>query len=239
MLQHTAMKTNLVILLICLYNCLVSQTAQSELEQCKLFLKHNPTDLESLYKATDLLVYMGGQSDEKTYKLNCYIEAQRLADICYNHHSLAWQSNYAKALAYGALQQISNNSQFKKECAYNVKRWIDESLKINPNHAASWSVLSLWHFKIATQKGVEALFIRDLKNVADCHQAKKHMIHAINLSPFFLPYYLMLSRICIELGEYAEADKHAKHVLLEAGKQKDSFIVKKSHEILSQIKTKK
>ncbi len=232
------MKIKLFILIYSLYTGLISQTVQSELEQCKQFLTHNPTDLQSLYQATDLLVFMGGQTEDKTYKINCFKEARQFADKCYHYHSKTWQANYAKALAYGALQQVSNNSLFKKECAYNVKEWIDVALKINPDHGPSWSVLSLWHYKIATLHGVESWLVKDLKNLADCHQSKMHMIKAINRNPFFLPYQLMLSRICIELHDYAEANKHAEHVLLEAGKVNDTFLIKKSKEILSLIKSK-
>lgn len=217
-----------------------AQTLTYEIDYYQNILSKQPNDLHASYKLTEALVFQGYKAESDTEKKVWFDRARFISDNCYSIYPKTWQSNYINALVYGALQQISTDPGFRKECAYKVKMWIDESIKLNPDHAASWSVLGLWHYKLASANGFHAVFLKNLKQNASFKDAQIHLNKAIELSPDEPRYYAMLAKVYLELHMPINAESQLSRAITicRGNMNKYAFVFQKCNELLNQIKNK-
>lgn len=214
-----------------------AQTLQNQLNSNLKILESKANDLNALYRVSEAYIFLGGKEENDIAKKKYFEKASSYAEKCRQVNAESWQANYALALAYGAMQQISDDKNFRKTCAKTVKEWIDKALKVNPKHADSWSVLGVWHYRMANLGKLESIFIGDLKNGASNAEAKKCLQRAIQLEPNDLKFYPIIAKIYQVTNQNTEAEMYLKKAVSMAGNNPEyKFLVKKCNEMLNELK---
>ncbi len=231
----TVVKTHLVFLMVSfIMQGLFAQPAKDSLEAYVRILEHSPNDLSALSKAAEYSVYLGGREEKEPKKKMFFEQSLAYAEKCKVLYPYAWQTYIAQAAAFGGMQQLSKDKNFKKSCAINVKLWIEQALKINPDYAASWSMLGMWHYRMTNLGTVESIFVGELKKEASLHKAYQCLEKAIQLNEYEARFYFLLAMITKKMNLKDEARSHLLKAIEQTG-GRDPFFTQKCEEQLAKI----
>ena len=230
-----AVKTQLVFLVVSFIVMRVfAQPVKDSLERYVRILEYRPNDLPALSKAAEYSIYLGGREEEASKKKIYFEQSLAYAEKCKMLYPHAWQTYIALAAAFGGMQQLSKDKSFKKSCAINVKLWIDQALKINPDYAASWSMLGMWHYRMTNLGTVESLFAGELKKEASLLKAYQCLEKAIQLNEHEARFYFLLAMISRKMNLKDEARSHLLKAIEQTGGM-DLFFIQKCEEQLVKI----
>lgn len=227
-----AIKSHLVFVLATfIMTGLFAQPVKDSLETYARMLESRPKDLSALSKAAEYCVYLGGREEEASKKKIYFEQSLAYAEKCKMLYPYAWQTYIALAAAFGGMQQLSKDKNFKKTCAINIKLWIDHALKINPYNAASWSMLGMWHYRMTNLGTVESFFAGELNKKASLLKAYQCLEKAIQLNEHEPRFYFLLSMISSKMNLKDEARSHLLKAIEQTG-GRDPFFTKKCEEQL-------
>lgn len=230
-----AVKTQLVILVVSFIGMrVVAQPVKDSMETYVRILEYRPNDLTALSKAAEFCIYLGGRQEEASKKKIYFEQSLVYAEKCKVLYPHAWQTYIALAAAFGGLQQLSNDKSFKKSCAIQVKSWIEQAVKINPDYAASWSMLGMWHYRMTNLGRIESFFAGELKKEASLHKAYLCLEKAIQLNTNEPRFYFLLAMISREMNLKDEARSHLLKAIEQMG-GRDPFFTQKCQEELGKI----
>ncbi len=184
------------------------QKETEALEKYKQVLVLEPATIKAMVKSAELNVSISNRIPDKNAR-RLYIEsAYAFGKRAYLTDSTQPDANYAMAMVSGKMTDIEPEN--KKIVAYvkDVKKYADQALAINPNHARANYTLGKWHYEMANLSGIKKaavkLFYGGLPE-GNLDNAIRYMEKCKSLEPYFVSNYLDLAKAYKENRQPAQA----------------------------------
>jgi regulator of microtubule dynamics protein 3 len=156
------------------------------LAKFQMVLLQQPSNYEALYKTSLLNTRIGLRYADETEKLEYLAAAKGYAELALAANEEGADSHYAFALAVHNYSIVSG----AKERILNirlVKRHLEKTLRLNPQHAGAWQLLGRWHYKVANFNFLETAAAELLINGVPRGATNEKAIEAIRKSITYDP----------------------------------------------------
>jgi tetratricopeptide (TPR) repeat protein len=170
-------------------------------------LRIQPTNITALWKCSELCSRIGKRQPTKADQINYYKAAQSFAEQALKADPNSAEANYVMSVAMGRQALILSGKE-KVKAAKQIKAYVDNSIRINPNFAKSWHVLGKWHYEVSNLSGIERAAAKVLfggipkasfaESVAAYEKAK-------SLDVYFMLNYLELGKAYKKNDQLAQA----------------------------------
>jgi dihydroneopterin aldolase len=184
------------------------QKETEALEKYKQVLVLEPATIKAMVKSAELNVAISNRQADKQAK-RLYIEsAYAFGKRAYITDSMQADANYVMAMVSGKMTDIEPEN--KKIVAYvkDVKKYADQALAINPNHAKANYTLGKWHYEMANLSGIKKaavkLFYGGLPE-GNLDDAIRYLEKCKTLEPYFVTNYLDLAKAYKDNRQPAQA----------------------------------
>ena len=149
-------------------------------------------------------------------------------------------SHYCMALALGRINEFTD-TQTKIANSKEIKRYIDETLKLNPAHAGAYHILGRWNRTIANFGNVERMMINSLyggvPKGATLQGALDAFIKAVAFEPEFKLHQYELAQAYLDMGKKINAKVWFQKALkIKSNNQSDLLINEKCLKALEALK---
>lgn len=114
----------------------------------KEVLKVKPTNLYALSKCSELCIRIGKRQADAKMRDNYYEAGKIYATTALKIDPVNSDASCAMAMALGR-STMSKSGKEKILNAREIKKYVDISLKSNPNNFKAWHVLGRWHYEIS------------------------------------------------------------------------------------------
>jgi len=203
-------------------------------------LKSDSTNIEFLTYSSMFYSKKGNEfSDKKTrqayFNTGLYLAKKALAlDASFA------DSHYCTALALGRINEFTD-TQTKIANSKEIKRYIDETLKLNPAHAGAYHILGRWNRTIANFGNVERMMINSLyggvPKGATLQGALDAFIKAVAFEPEFKLHQYELAQTYLDMGKKINAKVWFQKALkIKSNNQSDLLINEKCLKALEALK---
>jgi tetratricopeptide (TPR) repeat protein len=171
---------------------IADRNEESALQQYLAALKIDPANYEALWNASFLYSKIGFRQNDDDKKKQNFNLAKQFAIKALQVDSSEAKSNFVMAVAMGRMALISG-AKDKVSASRDIKRYIDKSIKLDPDYADSYSVLGRWHYEMANLNFIERTFANwffgGLPTGASVDNAIVNYKKAISLDPTYILYY--------------------------------------------------
>ncbi len=123
-------------------------------EKFKEVLKLNPTQLHALSKCSELCSRIGKRQKDNSLRDNYYAAAKIYAETALKIDPANAEASCSMAIALGR-STMSKTGKEKILNAKEIRKYIDISIKSDPNYFLSWHVLGRWHYEISSLNFLE------------------------------------------------------------------------------------
>ncbi len=120
----------------------------------KEILKLQPTNIYALNKCSELCSRIGKRQRDKNIINDYYKAAITYADIALKIDPTNSESNCVMAIALGR-SSLNKGSKEKISTAKEIKKYVDISIKNNPQNFKAWHVLGRWNFELSMPNIIE------------------------------------------------------------------------------------
>ena len=118
-------------------------------EKFKEVLKVKPTNLHALSKASELCSRIGKRQKDNTLRDSYYAAAKIYAQTALKIDPENAEASCSMAIALGR-STMSKSGKEKIANAKDIRKYVDISIKSNPNYFLAWHVLGRWHYEISS-----------------------------------------------------------------------------------------
>jgi tetratricopeptide (TPR) repeat protein len=120
----------------------------------KQILKLQPTNMYALNKCSELCSRIGERQKDKRVRNDYYEAANTYAGIALKLDSNNAQANCVMAIALGK-SSLSKSGKEKIISAKEIKKFVDRSIKNDPQNFIAWHVLGKWNYELGSLNIVE------------------------------------------------------------------------------------
>ena len=209
------------------------------LQKYKEILRHQPTNLIALCRASDLCSRIGHREQDKAKKADYYKAAKTYAEVALKVNAQSPEANFVMAVAMGRMAMIANGKD-KVQYVNEIKRYAENALKYDPNSFKAYHVLGKWNYEVsnlsAVERGLAKLLFGGIPR-ATLQDAIRYYEKSKSLEANFALNYLELAKAY----HRNKQDDKAKELLkkLESLPNKiedDTRIKKEAKDLLKQLK---
>jgi len=125
----------------------------------KEVLKIQPDNIYSLNKCSELCSRIGKRQANENLSEEFYSAAKTYAGIALKVDPGNSESNCVMAIALGR-SSLNKSGREKINTAWEIKRYVDASLKSDPRNFKAWHVLGRWHYEISNLNGLERTAVK-------------------------------------------------------------------------------
>ncbi len=134
---------------------LSAQNKEAEaLAKYKQVLGFEVNNYEALWNCSLLSSRTGKRETEKAKQKELYLIAKSYAEKALKVNANDVQSNYVMAVAMGRIALISDTRE-KIAAVRDIKKFAERAVELNPKHAPSLHVLSIWNLEVSELNWVE------------------------------------------------------------------------------------
>ncbi|GEO08479.1 tetratricopeptide repeat protein [Segetibacter aerophilus] len=170
---------------------------EQALDKYKSVLLTDPSNLQSLVRASEISSSVGGRQVDKKARQEYYERAREYADKAVALNANSADANYVRAVAASKLSEVETENKKLANDIKEVKLYADKALAIDPNHGKANYVLGKFNFDMATfpwakKAALKVLFggIPD----ASLENAFKYMEKCKVLEPYYVLNFLDLAK---------------------------------------------
>lgn len=203
-------------------------------------LKIQYTNLQALTKASELCSRIGKRQTNIKSQEDFYVAAKLYAEAALKVSPTNSEANCVMAMSLGHLSMSKSNKE-KIHTAKDLKKYIDLSLKDNPNNYKAWHVLGRWHYEISNLNVFEKAAVKILFGGLPPASIKQSIAafekaHAITKTGFVLNC-LELARAYKKNGDKDKAIKILEYMLTMPNHTEDDPALKViGKKLLSELK---
>ena len=115
----------------------------------KEVLKIKPTNLHALSKSSELCSRIGKRQTDHKLRNEYYAAAKIYAETALKLDPTNAEASCSMAIALGR-STMSKSGKEKIANAKDIRKYLDISLKSDPNYFLAWHVLGRWHYEISS-----------------------------------------------------------------------------------------
>lgn len=159
-------------------------------------LRHHPTNVAVLCRASDLCSRIGHRQSNKVKKTDYFKAAKTYAELALRLNPQSAEANFVMSVAMGRMAQISAGKE-KVQYVNEIKRYAENTLKYDPNSFKAYHVLGKWNFEVSNLTSIERGFARLLFGglpKASLQDAIRYYEKSRSLEPTFAINYLELAK---------------------------------------------
>lgn len=175
---------------------LVLQMKETDaLQQYKDILQADPGNVTAHIQSSLICSREGARQKEKSAKLEWFNQARIHAYEAMKVDEEHPEANYAMALAWARIAQISGAKE-KVAAAKEVKKYVDLAIKFKPDYGEAFHLLGKWHFDIFNLSSIEKAAAKVLFGgmpAATLDDAIANYEQCRKLTPSFILNYLDLA----------------------------------------------
>ena len=176
-------------------------------EKFKEVLKIKPTNLHALSKCSELCSRIGKRQKDNALRDNYYSAAKIYAETALKIDPENGEASCSMAIALGR-STMSKSGKEKISTAKDIRKYIDISLKANPNYFLAWHVLGRWHYEISSlnffERSAVKIFYGGLPP-ASFKESVAAFEKADSLTPGFILNYFELAKAYQRNGQTPKA----------------------------------
>lgn len=124
------------------------------LQKYKEVLRHQPTNLNALCRASDLCSRIGHREESKAKRADYYKAARTYAEVALKVNPQSAEANFVMAVAMGRMAMISSGKE-KVQYVNEIRRYAETTLKYDPNSFKAYHVLGKWNYEVSNLSPVE------------------------------------------------------------------------------------
>lgn len=166
------------------------------LQKYKEVLRHQPTNLNALCRASDLCSRIGHRESDKAKRLDYYKAAKTYAEVALKVNGQSAEANFVMAVAMGRMAMVSSGRE-KVEFVNEIRKYAETTLKYDPNSFKAYHVLGKWNYEVSNlspiEKGLAKILFGGLPK-ASLQDAIKYYEKSRSLEPSFALNYLELAK---------------------------------------------
>jgi len=209
------------------------------LQKYKEVLRHQPTNLNSLCRASDLCSRIGHRETEKSKKADYYKAAKTYAEVALKINPKSPEANFVMALAMGRMAMISSGRE-KVQYVNEIRNYAETTLKYDPNSFKAYHVLGKWNYEVSNlspiERGLAKLLFGGLPK-ASLQDAIRYYEKSKSLEPTLAVNYLELAKAYHRNKQDDKAKEMLKKLETLPNKMEDDIRVKKEgKEMLRELK---
>jgi tetratricopeptide (TPR) repeat protein len=201
---------------------------KSAFEKFKEVLKIQPTNIYALNKCSELCSRIGKRQSNPTVRDDYYTAAKTYAGIALKSNPSNSEANCVMAIALGRIS-LTKGGKEKINNAKEIKKYVDVSLKNNPNNYKAWHVLGRWHFEISNLNMIERAAVKILFGglpQASFKESIKAFEKSRSLSAGFILNYYEMSRAYEKDSQRIKAIAAINSMLLLPNQTEDDPLIK-------------
>ncbi len=191
-------------------------------------LKLQPLNMYALYKCSELCSRIGKRQVYPKVRDDYYHAAKTYAEIALKINPADSDANCAMAMALGR-SSMSKSGKEKVANAKEVKRFVDISLRSNPNNYLALHILGRWHYEINNLSMLERAAVKVLYGgmpAASIRESIAAFEKVRSLQPGFLLNYLEMAKSYKQDGQKAKAIAYLKWMLTLPNHTEDDPAIK-------------
>lgn len=166
------------------------------LQKYKEILRHQPTNLNALCRASDLCSRIGHREADKAKRLDYYKAAKTYAEVALKVNAQSAEANFVMAVAMGRMAMVSSGKE-KVEFVNEIRKYAETTLKYDPNSFKAYHVLGKWNYEVSNlspiERGLAKILFGGLPK-ASLQDAIKYYEKSKSLEPTFALNYLELAK---------------------------------------------
>lgn len=202
---------------------------ESSLQSYLAANREKPSEIEPLYKTSELYSRIGNRIKDSRVKEKYYNSSLLFAKQLYNLYPSNDQSHVAMAIAYGRIA-LTKSGKEKIVNVKEIKDHAEKALRINQQNSRAWHILGKWYFEVSSLNFIESaavkLFFGGLPNSSfklaiDAYEKAK------KISPAFLLNYLELAKAYKKAGNKEMAMQQLKKIIQLPSITMDDVLIKK------------
>lgn len=197
-------------------------------EKFREVLKIKPTNIHALSKSSELCSRIGKRQKDNALRDNYYAAAKIYAETALKIDPNSAEASCSMAIALGR-STMSKSGKEKIQNAKDIRKYIDISLKANPNYFLAWHVLGRWHYEISGlnffERSIVKLFFGGLPS-ASYKESVAAFERSESLTPGFILNNYELAKAYNRNGENQKAISTLKHLLTLPNHTEDDSAIK-------------
>lgn len=194
----------------------------------KEVLKIKPTNLHALSKASELCSRIGKRQKDHKLRDEYYTAAKIYAETALKLDPTNAEASCSMAIALGR-STMSKTGKEKMMNAKEIRKYVDISIKSNPNYFLAWHVLGRWHYELSSlnffERSAVNLFFGGLPSTSF-----KESVAAFEkseaLTPGFILNYFELAKAYQRNGQTPKAISTLKLLLTLPNHTEDDPVIK-------------
>jgi len=169
-------------------------------------LKLDSNNYEATWNTSFLYARIGNRLQDAEQKKQYFITAKRYATKALALNSKDAESNYVMAVAMGRMALIAPTKE-KVAASRDIKKYAEQAIQLNPNHAGAYFVLGKWNYAVANLNWAEEAAANLLFGgipEGSLDEAIRNYLKAIKLDPDYILYYYDLAKALEQKEFYDE-----------------------------------
>jgi tetratricopeptide (TPR) repeat protein len=209
------------------------------LQKYKEVLRHQPTNLNALCRASDLCSRIGHRESGKAKQLDYYKAGKTYAEIALKISPQSAEANFVMAVAMGRMAMVSSGKE-KVEFVNEIRKYAETTLKYDPNSFKAYHVLGKWNYEVSNlspiERGLAKILFGGLPK-ASLQDAIRYYEKSRSLEPNFALNYLELAKAYHRNKQDDKAKELLKKLETVPNKIEDDTQVKaEGREMLKELK---
>jgi tetratricopeptide (TPR) repeat protein len=197
-------------------------------EKFKEVLKVKPTNLHALSKCSELCSRIGKRQKDHVLRDSYYTAAKIYAETALRIDSTNTEASCSMAIALGR-STMSKTGKEKMLNAKEIRKYIDISIKSDPNNFLAWHVLGRWHYEISSLNFLERSAVKIFYGglpASSFQESVAAFEKSQALTPGFILNYYELARAYHRNGETPKAISTLKLLLTLPNHTEDDPAIK-------------
>ncbi len=199
-------------------------------EKFKEVLKISPTNLHALSKCSELCSRIGKRQKDGKLRDSYYAAARIYAETALKIDPVNYEASCSMAIALGR-STMSKSGKEKMNNAKDIRKYVDISIKSNPNYFLSWHVLGRWHYEISSLNFFERAAVNIFYGGLPSSSFKESIAafeKSQSLTSGFILNYLELAKAYHKIDENEKAISIIKNMLTLPNHTEDDNAIKEN-----------
>ncbi len=199
-------------------NALYKQFKEAEaLNAYQQVLASDANNMTALVKCVELCTSLGKKQGDKNNRYQYFLQSKEYADKAMAAHGTDADAYYVQSLAFANLSETETENKKTVEDVKQIKKYADEGLSINPNHALLNYMEGKWHLEMLQLNWLKKTAIKtmygDGLSKPDIDSAIGYLEKCRVLAPYFVQNYLDLAKAY----QYKNRPAQEMEILTETG----------------------
>lgn len=197
-------------------------------EKFKEVLKIKPTNLHSLAKCSELCSRIGKRQKDHSLRDSYYAAAKIYAETALRIDPTNAEGSCSMAIALGR-STMSKTGKEKMMNAKEIRKYIDISLRTDPNYFLAWHVLGRWHYEISSLNFIERSAVKIFYGGLPASSFRESVAafeKSESLTPGFILNYYELAKAYQRNGQTPKAISTLKLLLTLPNHTEDDTTIK-------------